>query len=185
MQEHIDEERAKQSFKFGSFLNSFPADTHLFSAALVTIIIMLVVIYVVFRQSKLKTLVANIALQCIKGIEAADPRYQDIYCVCKMQWYIIGMLLIILLGMIYLVTNKIKMSNLFEGHLFSNVTNVKLFISNMQSYVPINVCKIAGSIHLFKIRGEINSRKYKIQEKQDLGCLEIDWKEVSTTLSGN
>ena len=33
-------------------------------------------------QSKLKTFVANIALQCVKGIEAADPRYQDIHCEC-------------------------------------------------------------------------------------------------------
>ena len=74
MQEQIDEERAKQSSKFGSFLNSFLADIPLFSAALVTIIITLVVIYVVCRQSKLKTLVANTALQCIKGIEAADPK---------------------------------------------------------------------------------------------------------------
>ena len=113
MQEHIDEERTKQSSKFGSFLNSFLADILLFSAALVTIMITLVFIYMVYRQSKLKTLVANIALQCVKGIEAAYPRNQDIYCACKMQWYIIGMLVIILLGMIYLVTHKIKKSNLF------------------------------------------------------------------------
>ena len=69
------------------------------------------VIYVVCGLSKLKTLVANIDLQHTKGIQAVDPRYQDINCACKMQWYIIGMLLIILLGMIYLVTNKIKKSN--------------------------------------------------------------------------
>ena len=128
LQDHIDEQRTMQSSKFGSFLNSFLADILLFSAALVTIIITLVVIYMVCRQSKLKTLVANIALQHIKGIEAADPRYQDIYCMCKMQWYIICMLLIVLLGMIYLVTKKIKKSNLFGGCLFSNVTKVELFI---------------------------------------------------------
>ena len=81
-------------------------------------------------QSKLKTLVANIALQCAKGIEAADAKYQDIYCACKIQWYIIGMLLIIMLGMIYLVTNKFKKSSLFKGHLFSNITKVMLVISN-------------------------------------------------------
>ena len=65
LQEQIDEERTKQSSKFGSFLNSFLADILLFSDALVTIIITLVVIYMVCRQSKLKTLVANIALKCI------------------------------------------------------------------------------------------------------------------------
>ena len=154
LQEHIDEERTKQSSKFGSFLNSFLADILLFSAALVTMIITLVVIYMVCGQSKLKTLVANIALQCAKGIETADTKYKDIYCACKIQWYIIGMLLIIMLGMIYLVTNKIKKSSFFKGCLFSNVTKVMLFISNMQSYVTIKLCKIAGSIHLFRIKRE-------------------------------
>ena len=85
LQEHIDEERTKQSSKFGSFLNSFLADVLLFSAALLMIIVTLVVIYVVCGQSKLKTLVANIVLQHIKGNEAADPRFQDIYLACKMQ----------------------------------------------------------------------------------------------------
>ena len=164
LQKHIDEERTKQSSKFCSFLNSFLADILLFSAALVTIIITLVVIYMVCRQSKLKSLVPNIALQHIKGIEAIDLRYQDIYCACKMQCYIIGMLLIILLGMIYLVTNKIKKSYLFGGHLFSNVTKVKFFISIMQSYVPINLCKIAGSIHLFKIRGRLTQENIKFKK---------------------
>ena len=118
-------------------------------------IITLVVIYTVCGQSKLETLASNIALQHAKGIEAADAKHQDIYCVCKIQWYVIGMLLIIILGMIYLVTNKIKKSSLFKGCLFSNVTKVMLFISNTQSYVPIILCKIAGSIHLFKIRGRL------------------------------
>ena len=31
-------------------------------------------------QSKLKTLVANIPLQCIKAIEAFNPKYQDAHC---------------------------------------------------------------------------------------------------------
>ena len=134
---------------------------------------------------KTKNLVANITLQYIKGIEAADPRYQDIYCACKMQWYIIGMLLIILLGMIYLVTNKIKKSNLFGGCLFSNVTKVKLFISNMQSCVPINLCKIAGNIHLFKIRERLTPEHTEFKKNWIWDVLEIDWKEVSMTLSGN
>ena len=121
------------------------------------------------RTIKLKTLLTNKALQHVKGIKAADPRYQDINCACKIQWYIIGILLIILLGMVYLVTNKIKKSNLFGGHLFSNVTKVNLFISNTHSYVPINICKIAAIIHFIQDKREINSRNYKIQEKLDLG----------------
>ena len=72
--------------------------------------------------------------------------------------------------MIYLVTNKIKKSNLFGGHLFSNVTEVKLFISNRHSYVPINLWKNSRKYSFIQNKREINSRKYKVQEKLDLGC---------------
>ena len=81
----MEEERSKQSSRFKSFLKSFLVDIYLFVAALLTIIVTLVVNYVVCGQSKLKTLVANIALQHIRGTEAADPGFQDINCMCKMQ----------------------------------------------------------------------------------------------------
>ena len=138
----------------------------------------------VCRQSKLKTLVANIALQHIKGIEAVDPRFQEIYCMCKMQWYIIGMFLIILLGMIYLVTKRVKKSSLFGGHLFSNIAKVMLFTSNMQSYVPINLCNIGGVYIFFKIRGRLTPENIKFKKNWIWDVLEIDWKEVNMTLNG-
>ena len=47
-------------------------DVLLFTAALITIVITLVVMYMVCGESKLKALVANIALQCTKAVEAAD-----------------------------------------------------------------------------------------------------------------
>ena len=94
-------EEAKTNSKFGSFLKSFLVDILLFTAALVTMIIILTVIYMMCGQSKLKALVANIALQCIKAVEVAGMT--DRYCICKPNWYIIGILLIIMLGIIYLV----------------------------------------------------------------------------------
>ena len=64
-----------------------------------------------YGQSKLKVLVTNIAMQCIKGVEATGV--SDMLCMCKMQCYIMGMLIIITLGMLYLVTNKIRKSSFF------------------------------------------------------------------------
>ena len=57
--------------RFKGSISSFIADIVGFSAALLTIIITLVVIYIVTGYSKLKTLVTNIALQYIKTVEAA------------------------------------------------------------------------------------------------------------------
>ena len=178
-----DSENPEENSKFRSFLNSFLADILIFTAALITLIITLVIIYVMYGQSKLKALVTNIAMQRIKAVEATDM--SDMLCTCKTQWYIMGMLLIITLGMLYLVTNKIRKSSLFKGRLFSNNTKILLFVSNTYSYVPIKLCRVAGSIHLFRIRGRLNPENVKLKKNWIWDVMEIDWSNVSITLNDN
>ena len=136
----------------------------------------------IYRQSKLKALVTNIAMQRIRAVEAADM--SNMLCPCKTQWYIMGMLIIITLGMLYLVTNKLRKASFFKGQLFSN-TNILLFISNTHSYVPIKLCRVAGSIHLFRIRGRLNPDNVKLKKNWIWDVLEIDWSDVSITLNDN
>ena len=107
-------------------------------------------------------------MQQIKAVEAADM--SNMLCTCKTQWYIMGMLIIITLGMLYLVTNKLRKTSFCKGHLFSNNTKNLLFISNTHSYVPIKLCRVVRSIHLFRIRGRLNPELVKIKKKLDLGC---------------
>ena len=81
----------------------------------------------IYRQSKLKALVTNITMQRIKAVEAADV--SNMLCTCKTQWYIMGMLTIITLGMLYLVTKKIKKIKLFQRMLFfQQYQNIDLYI---------------------------------------------------------
>ena len=101
-------EEAKISSKLGSFLDSFLVDVLLFIAALTTVIITLGVMYMMCGQSKLKTLVATLALQCTKVVEATDPASR--YHICEPNWYIVGLLLIILLGITGLIMNKLRKS---------------------------------------------------------------------------
>ena len=103
--EQNSDKQEENNSKFQTFLNSYLADVLIFTAVLITLIITLIIIYVLYGQSKLKALVTNIAMQRIKAVEAADM--SDILCTCKTQWYIMVML-IITLGMLYLVTNKIR-----------------------------------------------------------------------------
>ena len=110
---------------FQSFLNSFLANVLILTATLITLIITLIIMYVLYGQSKLKALETNIAMQRIKVVEAADM--SDMLCT---QWYIMGMLIIITLGMLYLVTNKLRKTSFCKGCLFSNNTKILLFISN-------------------------------------------------------
>lgn len=136
-----------------------------------------------YRQCKLKALVMNIAMQRIRTVEAADV--SDMLCTCKMQWYIMGMLTIITLGMLYLVTNKLRKSSSFKRHLFSNNTKILLFVSNTHSYVPIKLCRVARGIHIFRIRGRLNTENVKLKKNWIWDVLEIDWSNVSITLNDN
>ena len=103
-------DKPEDNSKFQLFLNSFLADVLIFTAALITLIITLIIIYMIYGQSKLKALVTNIAMQRIKAVEAADV--SDM--LCNTQWYIMGMLIIITLGMLYLVTNKFRKSSFLK-----------------------------------------------------------------------
>ena len=106
-------------------------------------------------------------------------------CMCETQWYIMGMLIIITLGMLYLVTNKIRKSSFFKGHLFSNNTKILLFISNTHSHIPIKLCRVARSIHLFRIKGRLNLENVKFKKNWIWDVLEIDLSNIGITLNDN
>ena len=60
-----------------------------------------------------------------------------------------------------------------------------LFISDVQKYVPIKLCKTAGSIHLFKIVGTLKAENIKLTKNYLWDTLEIDWKEVTVIFNGD
>ena len=96
-----------------------------------------------------------------------------------------GMLIIITLGMLYLVTNKIRKTSFCKGRLFSNNTKILLFISNAHSYVPIKLYRVARSIHLFRMKGRLNPENVKLKKNWIWDVLEIDWSDISITLNDN
>ena len=49
-----------------------------------------------------------------------------------------------------------------KGHKFSNAVKIMIFISDVQNYVSIKLCKTAGSIHLFKITGMLKANSVKL-----------------------
>ena len=53
-----------------------------------------------------------------------------------------------------------------------------LFISDVQYYVLIKLCKTMGNIHLFKITGILTPEKVKLNRHYIWDILEVDWKEV-------
>ena len=47
------------------------------------------------------------------------------------------------------------------------------------------LCKTAGSIHLFNIKGMLKAENIKLNKNYLWDTLEIDWKEVTVTFNGN
>ena len=96
-----------------------------------------------------------------------------------------GMLIIITLGMLYFVNNKLRKTSFCKGYLFSNNTKLLFLISNTHLYVPIRLCRVAGSIHLFRIRGRLNPEHVKIKKDWIWDILEIYWSDYSIALNKN
>ena len=82
-------------------------------------------------------------------------------CDCTPQFYITLALSIIIIGLVIFTILQVRRIILCRGQLFSNIVKFMLFISNVQYYVPIKLCKTAGSIHLFKITEIIEARQGK------------------------
>ena len=61
-----------------------------------------------------------------------------------------------------------------------------IFISDVQNYIPIKLCKTAGSIpFIFKITGMLKTENIKLNKHYIWDTLEIDWKEVTVTFIEN
>ena len=105
---NVSPHTTKSNFK--GFISSFIADIIGLVAALLTIITALVVIYIVTGHSKLKTLVANIALQCIRTVEATALNPDHIICETGLE----KMLLIINLAVVTIMAiAKVRKSRIF------------------------------------------------------------------------
>ena len=57
------------------------------------------------------------------------------------------------------------------------------FISDAQYYVPVKMCRTAGSIHLFKFVAKLIPEHVKLKRNILWDFIEIDWKEVNMTLN--
>ena len=60
-----------------------------------------------------------------------------------------------------------------------------LFFSNIEHYVPVKLCKTAGSIHLFKIIGHFTPAQITLRRRLLWDVGRIYWEEVLMTLNGH
>ena len=102
---------------------------------------------------------------------------------CRTLAYI-GIILTVL-SLILVTFLHYRKSKFCKGHRFSNAVKIIIFISDVQNYIPVNLCKTAGNTHLFKISGTLKTENIKLNRNYLWDTLQIDWKEVTMTFNGS
>ena len=164
------------------FSNNYIVDIFVFTSSIISLISTTLVIYLFCKHKHIRTLVASLILHKIKEVEASYSS-KETNSECKTLAYI-GIILTIL-SLIIVTFLHYRKSRFCKGQKFSNVVKIMLFISDVQNYVPIKLCKTAGSIHLFKIKGTLKFENIKLNKNYLWDTLEIDWKEVTVTFNDN
>ena len=83
-----------------------------------------------------------------------------------------------LLSMAIVILLHYKRSKFCRGHRFSNIVKIVSFISDVQHYIPIKLCKTSGSLHLFKITGTLTSEDIRLNRNYLWDTLEINWDKI-------
>ena len=167
-----------------NFFNSKIVKIFKFVVAIISIIATVVMIYAICKHNKLRALVTSLALQQVKEVKVENKENIDNSCECTIQLYIILILSVVMIGLIVFAILQLRRIKLCRGQLFSNIVKIMLFISGIQYYVLVKLCKTAGSIHLFKITGKTTMDKVKLNKHYVWDILEIDWSEVKVTFNG-
>ena len=148
------------------FLNKI-VNIFTFTSSIISIITITLVIYLFCKHKHIRTIVASLLLYKAKEVEATRTTTKIDDSGCGTLAYI-GIALT-LLSMAIVILLHYRKSKFCRGHRFSNIVKIVLFISDVQHYIPIKLCKTSGSLHLFKITGTYNIRRYKSKQKLLVG----------------
>ena len=107
-------------------------------------------------------LVVSLALEQVREVGAATTQ-EEVTTECKIQIYIILALTVTIFDLVMFAVLHSRKLKLCRGCLFCNTVKIMVFIFDVQYYVPIKLCKTAGSIHLFKITGTIKPECVKLR----------------------
>ena len=133
----------------------------------------MLVAYLFCKHKHIRTIVASLILHKIKEVEANSNHNLEINnCECRTLAHV-GIILTVL-SMIIVMFLHYRRSRLCRGYKFSNAIKIMLFISDVQNYIPIKLCKTSDSIHLLKIKGTLKFEDIKLNRNYLWDTLEIN-----------
>ena len=163
------------------FLNKI-VSTFTFTSSIISIITITLVIYLFCKHKHIRTIVASLLLYKAKEVEASMPmKVKDSKC-GTLAYIAIALTL---LNMAIVILLHYRKSKFCRGHRFSKVVKIVLFISDVQHYVPIKLCKTSGSLHLFKIIGTLTLEDVRLNKNYLWDTLEINWDKIKLSFNSN
>ena len=73
-------------------------------------------------------------------------------------------MILTILSLIIVMFLHYRKSRFCKDHRFSNAVKIIIFITDVQTYVPIKLGKTADSIHLLKIIGTLKTENIKLNK---------------------
>ena len=131
------------------------------------------------KHKHIRTIVVSLILHKAKEVEAKSSTEID-NPECDTLAYI-GIALT-LLSMAIVILLHYRKSKFCRGYRFSNVVKIVLFISDVQHYIPIKLCKTSGSPHLFKIKGTLKSEDIRLNKNYLWDTLEINLNKIKLSI---
>ena len=143
----------------------------MFISAIISLLVTILTVYLLCKHKTLWTLIASFVLHQLKEV-GTEVTQKEINSECRTLAYI-GIILTIL-GLVMVKILHYRKSKFCRGCTFSTAVKNMIFISDVQNYIPIKLCKTAGSIHLFKITGTLKAENIKLNKNYIWDTLEID-----------
>ena len=163
------------------FLNQI-VNIFTFTSSIISIISITLVIYLFSKHKHIRTIVASLIFHKAKEVEAkltTETNNPE----CSTLAYI-GMTLTIL-SMAVVIFLHYRKSKLCRGCKFSSVVKIVLFISDVQNYILIKLCKTSGSLHLFRIKGTLKPEDIKLNKNYLWDTSEINWNGINLWFNDN
>ena len=111
-----------------------------FTASIISIVTIMLVIYLFCKHKHIRTVIASLILYKTKEVDTNSKLNTEVNdSECGTLAYI-GMALTIL-SMATVIFLHFRKSKLCRGHRFSNIVKIVLFISDVQNYILIKLCK--------------------------------------------
>ena len=177
MQERHDSTELNTNKNF--FSDNYIIDVFLFITVIISLLATMLKVYLLCQHKKLRMLVSSLVLHEVQEVVAVILK--EINNEGKTLNY--RGLVLTILGVLMVAILHYRKSRWCRGCMFSNAVKIMTFISDVQYYLPIKLCKTAGSIHLFKITGMLKPENIKLNQNYIWDTLEIDWKKVSVTFN--